>query len=246
MVRPSDSRFRIGTAGWGNPPYERARRPEAVSHLAHYADSFDFVEINSSFYRSHQRATYERWREQTPADFGFSVKLIRSVTHDCGLLHCRSELRQFLEEVAGLGRKLRVVLVQLPASLEFDSRVSSRFFSALSERCSCGIACEPRHVSWFTDRADAILRRHKIARVAADPAKAADGGEPGGFKRLEYYRLHGSPRIYYSAYSADFLSQLASRLRALSSRTTQLYCVFDNTARYEAWSDARQLQKLLR
>jgi uncharacterized protein YecE (DUF72 family) len=245
-LQPADGRFRIGTAGWANPPYERARRTQGLSHLMHYANSFDFVEINSSFYRSHQRATYERWREQTPVGFGFSVKLAGSVTHECGLRHCRSELRQFIAEVAGLGRKLRVILVQLPASLEFEARVASRFFRSMSELCSCGIACEPRHASWFTDAADALLRRHRVARVAADPAKAPGGDLPGGLRRLEYYRLHGSPRIYYSAYSPEFLTQLAKRLKAVSLRTTQVCCVFDNTAGYEAWSNALLLQSLLR
>jgi uncharacterized protein YecE (DUF72 family) len=238
-------RFHIGTAAWANPSYERARRPEGLSHLAHYANSFDFVEINSSFYRSHQRATYERWREHTPADFSFAVKLPRSITHECALRHYRKDLQQFLEEVAGLGQKLRVILVQLPASVAFEKGVASRFFKYLTDLCSSHIACEPRHLSWFTASADALLRRQGVTRVAADPARAPGGGLPGGSKRLAYYRLHGSPRIYYSAYSPDFLTQLATHIKALSSTTMEVCCVFDNTARHEAWSNALQLCSLL-
>jgi uncharacterized protein YecE (DUF72 family) len=239
-------RFHVGTAAWANPPYERARRPVGLSHLAHYANSFDFVEINSSFYRSHQRATYERWCAHTPADFSFAVKLPRSITHECALRHYRKELQQFLKEVAGLGQKLRVILVQLPASVGFERSVATRFFKSLTDRCSSHIACEPRHDSWFTASADALLCRHDVARVAADPAKAPGAGLPGGSKRLAYYRLHGSPRIYYSAYGPDFLTQLAANIKALSSITREVCCVFDNTARHEAWSNALQLGALLR
>src|SRR5579863_8468403 len=104
-----NTRFRIGTAGWANPPRESAKRPEALSHLGYYANSFNFVEINSSFYRSHRLSTYERWAEQTPEDFRFAVRMTRSVTHEFALRHCRKELRQFSEEVHGLGQKLEVI-----------------------------------------------------------------------------------------------------------------------------------------
>jgi uncharacterized protein YecE (DUF72 family) len=167
------------------------------------------------------------------------------VSHECALRHYRAELRQFLGEVEGLGDKLQAILVQLPASLAFEAGIASRFFKSLTGACACHIVCEPRHASWFTDRADALLRRYGVARVAADPAKAPGGGSPGGCKRLAYYRLHGSPKIYYSAYSSDFLSQLAAQIKALGSRTTEVCCVFDNTARYEAWSNALQLRTVL-
>jgi uncharacterized protein YecE (DUF72 family) len=239
-------RFRVGTAAWGNPPNERLHRPTTLSHLAHYAKSFNFVEINSSFYRSHRRATYERWCEQTPVGFGFSVKLSRSVTHEGALRHYRQELLQFVEEVRGLDEKLRVILVQLPASLPYEAAVATRFFKSLTSQCPSPIACEPRHPSWFSERANANLRTHGITRVAADPERAAGGDLPGGSTRLVYYRLHGSPRVYYSAYSRDFLARIAAQMRGLSSKTKEICCVFDNTARHESWPNARQLRTLLR
>src|SRR5581483_1731536 len=153
----------IGTAAWTNPPAERPARATGQSHLQHYATRFNAVEINSSFYRPHERGTYRRWAESTPAAFGFSVKAPRSVTHESGLRHCRVELRQFLEEVAGLGQKLRVILVQTPASLAFEARVVGRFFASLTSAGLCRIVCEPRHPSWFTPRAEAALSRHGVS-----------------------------------------------------------------------------------
>jgi uncharacterized protein YecE (DUF72 family) len=239
------NRIYIGTASWANPPAERSIRPASESHLEHYATRFNAVEINSSFYRSHQRSTYARWAESCPAGFRFSIKAPRSVTHDAGLRHCRVELGQFLEEVAGLGRKLGVILVQTPASLEFESRVATRFLASLAASGLGPIACEPRHPSWFTPRAEAVLVRYGVARVAADPAKILGAGAPGGADQLAYYRLHGSPRMYYSAYTEDFLQSLATKVKASPGSTRQVWCIFDNTALHESWNNALQLGRLI-
>jgi uncharacterized protein YecE (DUF72 family) len=244
IVREGPFRLHVGIAAWANPPSERVRRgPD--SHLAHYSKSFDAVEINSSFYRPHRWTTYVRWRDTTPPSFCFSVKLPRSITHECALRRCRSEVRQFVNEVSGLGRKLRVVLVQLPASLIFESRVAASFFETLSAHSSFRVACEPRHPSWFGGRADDLLQHHDIARVAADPSKHPGGNLPGGSHKLVYYRLHGSPKMYYSEYSGDFLSRLVAAIRGARSITDEVWCIFDNTARHEAWPNAQQLLILL-
>ena len=243
--RPISDRFHIGTAAWANPPSEKSRRPAGKSHLDHYASLFNSVEINSSFYRSHQHSTYVRWRDGTPAKFSFAVKLPRSVTHEGALRNFRKELTQFLDEVSGLASKLHVILVQLPASLAFDAGVAVRFFKSLTAACSARVACEPRHASWFTQSAETVLQRYDIARVAADPARAPNADLPGGSRKLVYYRLHGSPRMYYSAYSAEYLAQVAKDMLGLSAQTREVWCVFDNTARYEAWPNAQQLSGMV-
>jgi uncharacterized protein YecE (DUF72 family) len=235
----------VGTAAWTNPPTERASRASNRSHLEHYATQFNAVEINSSFYRSHELATYRRWRDSTPADFRFSVKAPRTVTHERALRNCHAELQQFLQEVAGLGKKLRVVLVQTPASLPFEGRLAARFFGELKRAGSFQIACEPRHPSWFSPDAEATLRRVGVARVAADPPKTPEAREPAGAPRLAYYRLHGHPRMYYSTYSAEFLTELATRVSHASSQTRDVWCIFDNTARHASWENAQHLRNLL-
>jgi uncharacterized protein YecE (DUF72 family) len=245
VVTHSTRKIFVGTAAWSNPPAERLRRNDGASHLEHYATQFGAVEINSSFYRSHRRATYQNWRDATPAQFRFSVKMTRTVTHDCALRNCRTELKQFLAEVSGLGQKLQVILVQTPASLAFEAAVVSRFFGALNTPKSHQIACEPRHPSWWTPRADAVLRRHGVARVATDPARAPEAASPGAAKRLIYYRLHGSPRMYYSAYSTEYLHTLAATVMTASSKAREVWCIFDNTARHASWDNARLLCRLI-
>jgi len=230
----------VGTAAWANPPAERAARPAGKSHLQHYATSFNCVEINSSFYRAHQRSTYERWRASTPDGFRFSVKVPRSVSHEGALKHCRTELREFLRQIAGLGRKLRVILLQTPGTLAFDQRTVARFLAVLAGESTCRIAWEARHPSWFSAKARALLTRYDVGSVIADPARGIP--EPTAGARLAYYRLHGSPRMYYSAYSAEYLQRLHAEILALKAK--EAWCIFDNTARHASWGNAQYLQQL--
>jgi uncharacterized protein YecE (DUF72 family) len=109
------------------------------------------------------------------------------------------------------------------------------------ERFSGGVVVEPRHKSWFTPAAGEILRRFHIARVAADPAVVPDAGEPGGWEELKYYRLHGSPRVYWSEYSPDYLARLAERLTSVSTGH-DTWCIFDNTAHNWATPNALDLR----
>lgn len=232
--------IRVGTAGWSNPPAHRGKRQPAQSHLAYYAQNFGCVEINSSFYRSHRNETYERWRDSTPARFRFAVKMPRAITHECGLRGAGRELSRFLAEIDGLGPKLAVLLVQLPPSLEFAARTARTFFQRLPRPTHTHVVCEPRHMSWFSQSADAVLRRAGVSRAAVDPAMTDAAGLPGGDRRFAYFRWHGSPRMYYSSYRAAQLTSLAATLREAEAR--EAWCIFDNTARYAAWRNAATLE----
>jgi uncharacterized protein YecE (DUF72 family) len=97
--------FRIGTAGWNVPSLYLDRVPSGGSHLERYARHLNAVEINSSFYRPHRRTTYQRWAQSVPADFRFSVKLPKAITHQAGLVDCGGLLDRFVDEVTGLGRQ---------------------------------------------------------------------------------------------------------------------------------------------
>jgi uncharacterized protein YecE (DUF72 family) len=211
------------------------------SQLARYATRLLFVEINSSFYRPHRRATYERWASIVPAKFRFSVKLPREITHKRRLIDSDDLIDAFADETSGLGAKLAVVLVQLPPSLVFDEAAVCAFFRSLATRCAASIACEPRNASWFTAGADALLQSMGIARVGADPAVVPEAAVPGGSHDFAYVRLHGSPRIYASAYEHDALVRAADLLRPYGSAG---WCIFDNTQFGAATDNALALSAL--
>lgn len=237
--------LRIGCAGWSLPALPEHLREKARSQLQRYAERFDTVEINSSFYRPHRPATYARWAQSVPDDFRFSAKLPRAISHQRRLKDCAAELDAFLAGVTELGEKLGVLLLQLPPTGAFDAAVAERFFADLRERHAGAVACEPRHVSWFTLEAERLLRGFSIARAGADPARVPHAAVPGGDHRIEYVRLHGSPHMYYDAYDDAALRRVARRLSRRTTVTRERWCLFDNTARGAAQVDAARLQRLL-
>jgi uncharacterized protein YecE (DUF72 family) len=222
----------------------RSKRPLSMTHLGYYAGRFSCVEVNSSFYRPHRATTYARWRDTTPEGFRFAVKMPRTITHEQQLRRSSLDVKRFFAEIDHLRPKLGAVLVQLPPRLEFDSRAVRAFFKTVPRLADVAVVCEPRHSSWFTELADETLRRLEVSRVAADPARCAGADNPGGATRVAYYRWHGSPRMYYSAYSDAQLTAFAARVR--SRTAAQTWCIFDNTADHAAWADALRFKACLR
>jgi uncharacterized protein YecE (DUF72 family) len=240
---------RIGTAGWTLPKQHAPHFPETGTHLERCAHGFNCVEVNSSFHRPHQRKTWERWAHCTPPDFRFAVKLPKAITHTAQLANCGAPLHEFFEEVRGLGDKHGPLLVQLPPKLAFDEALAQEFFTTIRELHpqhlhSGFIALEPRHASWFTPPVNRLLRSFEIARVAADPPKGSPLAEaPGGWPGLCYWRLHGTPRTYYSAYDGAFLRHFANQL--LNSTCATQWVIFDNTALGHATGNALELSSKL-
>lgn len=234
----------VGCAGWAAPRQYSELFGGGTSALARYATRFPVVEINTSFYRPHRTETYARWSASVPAGFRFSVKMPRTISHERALRGAGDALDSFLVQVEGLGDRLGGYLLQLPPSHAFDARVASTFFRLLRHRTQAPCACEPRHASWFTERADELMRRYGISRVAADPAIVLSAAIPGGDPDWPYWRWHGAPRMYYSAYDDAALASLADS----ASRTGLAgapWIVFDNTAQGFAVPNAARLQELL-
>ncbi len=232
----------LGTAGWSLPREQWPAFGREGTHLARYATRLPAVEINSSFYRPHRPATYARWAGSVPEGFRFCVKMPKAISHERRLVDCGDPLARFLDECAHLGDALGCLLLQLPPSLVYEPALATAFIEALRARHEGPLAIEPRHPSWLA--AEPLLEDAHIARVAADPAPFAGAGAPGGWAGLRYYRLHGSPRIYYSSYPDECLNRLAARL-AEEPADTPTWCIFDNTASGAATANALALQQRL-
>lgn len=241
MAGPALSIVRIGTAGWALPRALRESESANRSVLEHYAALFDAVEVNSSFYRPHRRSTYERWCASVPASFRFSVKLSRVITHELGLEGSQRETLAFLESATGLGQKLAVLLVQLPRRHTFDQSNAAEFFRLLRREFAAHIVCEARNPTWFGSEATAVLDAYQVARVMADPVPRGCEFVAPAHARFAYLRLHGSPKMYYSAYSTEYLQGVAAAAHAAA----ETWCIFDNTAAGAAWPDAAALQRLI-
>ena len=244
MEQPNQ-RFMIGTAGWSLPRAEQPHFPPDGSHLERYASRFAAVEINSSFHRSHKPAIWARWRDAVPPGFRFSVKIPKAITHTARLDVTGPVIAAFLNEISLLERKLGCLLVQLPPSLSYDATTAAKFFEKLKARTAVPIACEPRHATWFEPDADQLLRRFTVARVAADPARVPIASDPGGSREFSYFRLHGSPRMYYSPHSDQVLTHLAGRLQRETKEAHTIWCIFDNTTLGAATRNALDLSAAL-
>lgn len=235
-MKPTEKPIYIGTAGWSVPKAQSDLFPGTGTHLERYARKLKAVEINSSFYRDHQEATYDRWSDSTPADFRFSVKLPRKFSHVAKLAMPVSELKPFFESIRGLGPKLGVLLVQLPPRLAYTPELH-KFFESLRAEFPHPIACEPRHPSWGEAAARPLFTDLKITKVMADPEPCPSEDDSihsaGGFT---YHRLHGSPEIYRSPYGEPFLSNLLPKLEPGTS-----WCIFDNTTFGHATRNALEL-----
>jgi uncharacterized protein YecE (DUF72 family) len=235
----------VGTAGWGIPGAARAHFPLGATGLERYAAVLNAVEINSSFYRPHKPATYARWAASVPDGFRFAVKMPRTITHHKRLASCEAEIARFAGEVAALGDRLGPLLVQLPPSLVYDERVAGAFFAMLADAFAGDVVCEPRHASWFTAQAGMFLAERRVARVAADPAGSIEAARPGGWSGIVYYRLHGSPRIYWSNYEPDALARLVDGIVQARTAGAQCWVIFDNTAGGAATPNALDLGEIV-
>lgn len=236
---------RIGCAGWSLSRSAQGAFGQGTSVLQRYATRLPMVEINSSFYRPHLPSTYARWAASVPDHFRFAVKMPRSISHEHRLRDAMPPLQRFLDGVLALGDRLGPLLLQLPPSLAYEPETAEGFLQGLRARTQVDVACEPRHPSWFTMEADALLSDHGVARVAADPARASSAAIPGGDRTWSYWRWHGQPQIYRSAYSEQTLAELAQRLRREADTQRSVWFVLDNTALGHAASNALCLQALL-
>ncbi|CAN7424177.1 DUF72 domain-containing protein [Pseudoduganella sp. LjRoot289] len=235
---------RIGCAGSSIPRAAAESFPAEGSHLERYAAVLNALEINSSFYRPHKPAVYERWAASVPDTFAFAVKAPKAMTHERRLHDCAEPMRRFAAETAGLGSKLACVLVQLPPSLQCDPAAAPAFFALAKQHFGCMLACEARHPTWFEEPATAMLTEAGITRVIADPPK----GQPGphvATTAATYVRLHGSPRIYYSPYEDEFLDRAAVSLAGRVGGGSDAWCIFDNTASGAAVPNAVALMQRL-
>ncbi|MDB5809980.1 MAG: hypothetical protein JWN94_2102 [Betaproteobacteria bacterium] len=176
-----------------------------------------------------------------PGSFRFAVKLPKAITHERRLEGVKEPLAPFIDAISGLGKKLGAILVQLPPSFEFDLRTAKSFFKVLRRHYTGAVVLEPRHMTWFQAAALAVAEANGISRVVADPAPKGCGDFMHASNDIAYFRLHGSPRIYFSSYPDDYLATLAERIGTIAARRTPVWCIFDNTGAGAAAANALTL-----
>lgn len=240
--------LRIGTSGWSYPSWRGVLYERGVPQrrwLERYAESFDSVELNNSFYRLPSREQFAAWKARTPAGFAFAVKGSRLVTHQRRLAGVEADLEHFFSATRGLGRKAAVTLWQLPPTLECDLPRLEAFLARLPRGRTRRQAVEFRHRSWYARDVYRLLERRRVALVipdsAADPAMCAPRIRLTA--DFVYLRLHYG-RGRSGSYSETQLREWAERI-ARWRRRRDVYVYFNNDWQGFAVRNALRLKALL-
>ncbi len=235
--------IRIGTSGWTYPHWKKIFYPvnwPKSKWLEYYAQHFDTVEVNATFYRLPKLKTFENWKSRTPDHFLWALKASKYITHTKGLKEPEEPLERFYSVAAGLKEKLGPILFQLPPRLSFDENEFRNFCQSLNP--SYQHALEVRHHSWISDRLFGILRKHNIAFCIADTAGRYPFHEVVTADFV-YIRLHGSQKLYASDYSGEELQTWAQKINKWGKDT---YLYFDNDFGGYAVKNAKRLKEILK
>jgi len=165
-------RYLVGTSGYNYPEWRGSFYPEKFptgKMLAFYAEHFNTVEVNYTFYRIPTPPLLEGWAKGTPETFTFTLKAPRRITHDSKLQRCEDLTQTFCRTARTLGAKLGTLLFQLPPTFKRDDAVLGGFLELLPEGMRA--AFEFRHPSWHDDSVFAALRRRNVALCVADSDK---------------------------------------------------------------------------
>jgi uncharacterized protein YecE (DUF72 family) len=236
------SRVRIGCSGWSYEHWRGVLYPEHGSTegwLGRYAERFDAVEVNATFYRLPTRQAVERWANATPSRFCFAVKASRYLTHVRRLRDLEDGLQRLEERIAPIvaASKLGPILWQLPATFRRDEE---RLGAALEALDAGRHAFEFRHESWFTDSVYDLLRRHGAALVVADRAPGAPSPNVET-SEWSYFRFHAG-RGRGGTYTRRQLEDWASVIERTGG---DVYAFFNNDWNGFAVENAERLRSLL-
>jgi uncharacterized protein YecE (DUF72 family) len=274
--------IRIGTSGWNYPSgkgtwngvFYPSPRPRGFDELAYYAEHFDTVEVNSTFYRSPEPATSAAWVRRTPAGFGFAVKLYQKFTHPEMFIErigvaewdvTRGDLDLFRAGIEPLATNDRLValLVQFPPSFHVDRDTRAYLDWLLGALGDYPLAVELRHRSWSDDTpaTQALLDDHRAAWVLIDEPKFESSiaqrlDLTAGTSPLAYVRLHGRNRAawwehdasedrYNYLYSSEELAPFAEAAQEADTRHRRVLFYMNNHFAAKAVANAAILKHQL-
>ena len=235
--------IRIGIGGWVFPLWRGSFYPAGLRQAEelHYASrQVTAIEINGTFYRLQNAATFRRWRDETPDGFVFSLKGPRYVTHRTDLASAGPALERFFGSgIEELGAKLGPILWQFPPNIEFDEAAFAAFLELLPSHLRHVV--EVRHESFRALEFFALLRRHRVPVALVDDVKYPSIDEPtGGFV---YARLRRSQKDEPAGYAPPALDDWAERARRWAAEGRDVFLYFINGAKIRAPAAAQALLK---
>ena len=236
----------VGCSGWSYRDWRGVVYPRelpARRWFEWYAERFDSVELNNTFYRLPAASAVDGWAAQAPPDFVFAVKVGQFGSHRMKLRDARSWLPRHLERVERLGGSLGPNLVQLPPRWRRDVGRLDEFLDAAPRRHRW--ALEVRDASWLHDDVFAVLQRHGAALCLHDLLPEHPWVRTADFTYVRFHGPDARRHAYAGAYTGRRLWRTAHRLRDWLDEGTDVYAYFNNDIGGHAVADARWLRKRL-
>lgn len=242
-------RLFLGTSGLVLPYKNRQEYPakfEGKSRLSVYGDLFNSIEVNSIFYKLPRQATVAQWSDSVGADFKFTFKLWKQITHSPQLNFSEADLEKYFEVIAGAAEKCGCILIQFPASVKrpLFSKVAS-LLSAIQplNNDRWHLAMEFRHPSWYSEATYELLNEYHVSMVFHDKT-----GSQSPLTELDahhiYVRFHGPDGNYKGSYDHGLLFEYAGYISEWLSDGKTVYVYFNNTMG-AALENLRTLEKFL-
>jgi uncharacterized protein YecE (DUF72 family) len=236
--------MRVGTSGWYYDHWKEVFYPAGLvkgKWFEHYAQHFDTVEVNNTFYHLPKEQTIQRWHEIAPKGFLYAVKANRYITHIKKLKDTSEPLERFFERVNLLKGRLGPVLYQLPPGLHKDLDLLGHFIKLLPKRKTA--VFEFRHKSWYENDTFELLRKLGVAFCIHDMPGNESPREITG--DAIYIRFHGTAGRYAGNYSQSALQNWATWLKDQAKSARAIYAYFNNDIHGHAIKNAKQLREQL-
>ncbi len=207
-------------------------------YFEYYASQFDTLELNVTFYKFPQLSALQKWYDTSPADFLFTLKAPRLITHYKQLKDCERELDDFYTTVEeGLKEKTGCILFQFPPKFSF----TEERLELIIKNFKKGIrnAVEFRDQSWWDKKIIIQLKENNIIFSGISHPQLPENQDVMVNNNVVYYRFHGIPRLFYSEYSEAELQKVADEILKKGKRVQDVFIYFNNTASLAAINNAR-------
>lgn len=238
------ARLLAATSGWVYPHWRGAFYPADLREdkwFAYYAERFDSVEVNNSFYRLPSFETFKSWSDMAPPGFIFTVKASRYITHVKKMKDPEEGIKNFYGNLAGMGDSCAAVLFQLPPRFKVNLERLEHFLEAVPK--SHRLVFEFRDPSWLVDDVYAALAKYDAAVCAADnPFYPGPRVRTAGFT---FYRMHGGHGPEAPRYSDEELGALAREVASELDEGRDVFVYFNNDYKAFAVENALALKRIV-
>jgi uncharacterized protein YecE (DUF72 family) len=243
--KTSPCAIRIGTSGWTYPDWKQSFYPPTIPAyrwFQYYAQQFETVEINATFYRKFPQSTFLKWRTQAPPGFRYVLKAPRIITHRKYLVEVEKDIEEFMKLASLLEDALGLVLLQLAPSTPYDPALLERALLTFPDPSR--VAVEVRHPRWLTEETKQMLTALGTVFCDSDSPKRRPLGWLTSY--TAYLRLHGRSKWYAHRYTHEELLEILSWIRgSMTAGAQEIYVFFNNDFQAFAPTNALELKAMV-